>query len=518
MEKLLLLFLFATTHPFEIDQQIIKTPELLERIKRLEENPVNINIATKEELMLIPYIDNILAESIINYRKGKQFTDVSELLLINRITPFILDKIRPYITSRLEIPKILPLKGLKFLSRFERKITDSENKIYNRIKFPYKNLYFAGLFEKDYEDENYFDYYTASIHSPRNFVIGDYDLDIGMGLIFGKPDFFYAGSGIIPGEKGFSPHLSTYEENYQRGAVFEWKNIMLFGSYIKTNNQVEKLTGVSYKSKPLRFTGAFSSLNSENWNTLLSLYLDKELAGNLLRFEIASGGNKLSLIKKNTAYSVGIDNSRGLKAIYANVPSEIPTDWISPFSKNEELLYLHFEKKIIPSLSGVVYTELSRENSALSNFEKLLGIQLQWNPLRGLTVFGRLKTDGDKDGIRLDLTYKKARFNIRNRFEAVNTLNGSGYLAYTGVRYSANYIIEVRFILYETDNWDSRIYEYENDLPGTFTIKQLSGGGKRIYLLIAEKIFPFKAYLKWGVDFKDDIEHKVGLAILYEIL
>ncbi|MCK4572349.1 hypothetical protein KAT89_05465, partial [candidate division WOR-3 bacterium] len=171
-----------------------------------------------------------------------------------------------------------------------------------------------------------------------------------------------------------------------------------------------------------------------------------------------------------------------------------------------------------PSLSGVVYTELSRENSALSNFEKLLGIQLQWNPLRGLTVFSRLKTDGDKDGIRLDLTYKKARFNIRNRFEAVNTLNGSGYLAYTGVRYSANYIIEARFILYETDNWDSRIYEYENDLPGTFTIKQLSGGGKRIYLLIAEKIFPFKAYLKWGVDFKDDIEHKVGLAILYEIL
>ncbi len=95
MEKLLLLFIFATTHPFEIDQQIIKTPELLERIKRLEENPVNINIATKEELMLIPYIDNILAESIINYRKGKQFTDVSELLLIDRITPFILDKIRP---------------------------------------------------------------------------------------------------------------------------------------------------------------------------------------------------------------------------------------------------------------------------------------------------------------------------------------------------------------------------------------------------------------------------------------
>jgi len=513
MVKLLLLFFLANAEPFEIDAQISKTPELLERLERLEENPVNINKATKEELLLIPYIDEGLSERIIGYRKGRLFTHVSELLLIDRVTPFLLDRIRPYITVGLGRPKLVILKGTKFLSRFERKINDRESKIYNRIKIPFRNLCFGGLLEKDYEEGNYLDYYTASIYSPADFVIGDYDLDIGMGLIFGKPDFFYAGSGIVPGEKGFSPHLSTYEENYQRGAVFEWKNIMLFGSYIKTNNQEKKLIGASYKSKPFRITGAFSSLDSEDGNTLLSLYMDKELAGNLLRFEIASGGNKLSLFKENVAYSIGIDNSRGLKAIYANVPSEIPTDWISPFSKNEELLYLHFEKKIIPSLSGVVYTEFTRENSSLSDFDRLLGIQLQWNPFRGLKVFGRLKTKEDRDGIRLDLTYEKARFNIRNRFEVVNTLHGSGFLAYTGVRYSADYVIETRFILYETHSWYPRIYEYENDLPGTFTIKQLSGSGRRIYLLLAEKIFPVKVYLKWSIDFKDDIDHKIGLAI-----
>jgi hypothetical protein len=518
MEKLLLLFLLATIEPFEIDKEIVKTPELLERIRRLEENPININIATKEELMLIPYIDNILAEKIINYRKEKLFTSKSELLLIDRVNPFLLDRISPYVTVKLKIPKIVTLKGLEILSRYERKISDKENKIYNRIIIPYENIFMSGLFEKDYEDEDYFDYYSISIYEPGKFVVGDFDLDIGMGLIFGKPDFFYAGSGIIPGERGFSPHLSTYEENYLRGAAGGWKNLMLFGSYLQTNNDKEKLVGASYKFNPFRITAAYNSYNSENKNSLLSIYMDKELAGNLLRFEIASGGSKIPEIKENLAYSLGIDNGRGLKAIYANVPAQIPSSRISPFSKNEELIYFHYEKKIIPSLGGIMYTELSRRNTHLTDFERLFGIQLRWNPLRGISVYGRLKLDEDKDGIRLDLIYGKGYINIRNRFEAVNTKNGSGYLAYTGFRYSSKYIFEARFILYETDNWDSRIYEYENDLPGTFTIKQLNGSGRRIYIFLAEKILPFKLYFKWGIDFKDNIEHKVGLAVLYEIL
>lgn len=515
MVKLLLLFLLATTTPFEIDEEIIATPELLERLERLNEKPININKASKEELMLVPYIDNFLSEQIIETRKEKPFTNISELLLISRVTPLLLDRLKPYITVELERPKFVILKGTKFLSRFERKITNRADKVYNRIEFPYKNLYIGGLFEKDFEDENYFDYYAASIYSPGNFVIGDFDLDIGMGLIFGKPDFFYAGSGIIPGERGFSPHLSTYEENYQRGAVGKWRNITLFGSYIETHNSdKERLIGASYEYYPLRITGAFSSLEHENkGNALLSLYMDKELAGNLLRFEIATGGSDASLIRRNIAYSLGIDNGRGLKALYYNIPPEIPTERNSPFTKNEEELYLHFERKIIPSLSGVVYTELSRKNLPPSDFNRLIGLKLQWNPLKGLSIYGRLKTDESKDGLRLELIYKKSNFNIRNRFEVVNTASGNGYLVYTGFRYSSDYIMEVRFILYETDDWNSRIYEHENGLPWTFTIKQLNGSGRRIYLILAEKVFPLKAYLKWGIDFKDGINHRIGLAI-----
>lgn len=517
MVKLLLLFCLVGFEPFEIDEQIISTPELLERIQRLEENPININRATKQELMLIPYIDNLLSESIIDYREEKPFTNISELLLIERITPLLLDRIRPYITVEIKRPKVAILRGVKLLSRFERNVDDSQNKVYNRLEIPYKGVSISGVLEKDYEEDDYFDYYAGSIYSPGNFVIGDYDLDIGMGLIFSKPDFFYAGSGIIPGERGFSPHLSTYEENYQRGAALEWRNVTLFGSFIETSDYgEEKLIGASYKFHPFRITGAVGDYGIEDMSraTLLSLYMDKDLAGNLMRFEIATGGSVLQDMRENIAYSLGIDNGKGLKAIYASIPANIPTLRNSPFNKNEEALYLHFEKKIIPSVSTALYSELTRENSPLSEFERLIGFQMQWNPLKGLSLYGRLKTTEERDGLRLDLTYRKYNLNIRNRFEVVNTDGGSGFLAYTGIRYSADYILETRFIFYETNNWDSRIYEYENGLPGTFTIKQLSGSGRRIYLILAEKVLPLKGYLKWGMDFKDGVHHNIGLAVV----
>ncbi len=514
MAKLLLLFCLASIEPFEIDQEITTTPELLERLKRLEENPLNINTATKDELLLIPYINNHLAERVINYREKKPFSKLSELLLLPGINPFLFDRIKSFITVKEKRRKILMPKTIKLLSRFERNIAYSQNKLYNRIKIPYRNLYISSLVEKDYDEDDYFNYYAGSIYYPGKFVIGDYDLDIGMGLLFGKPDFFYAGSGIISGEKGFSPHLSTYEENYLRGIAGEWQRLLLFGSIIEMSDWgKEKLFGASYKASIGRFTGGISDLKEKDRIGLGSFYLDHELAGNLLRFEIASGGSNFQGLKDNLSYSVGIDNGRGLQTLYANIKDSLPTLRNSPFGKNEELLYLNFEKKLIPALSGAIYTELIRENSLLSDFQRKMGIQLDWRPLKGLSFYSRFRTAEGRDNVRLDITYRTNDLSTRTRFETVNTDNGSGFLTYTSFRYSANYILEVRFILYETNGWESRIYEYENGLPGTFTIKQLNGSGRRIYLIIGEKIFPLKGYLKWSFDFKDGISQKLGLAV-----
>jgi hypothetical protein len=45
----------------------------------------------------------------------------------------------------------------------------------------------------------------------------------------------------------------------------------------------------------------------------------------------------------------------------------------------------------------------------------------------------------------------------------------------------------LRHAVFNTDDWNSRIYAYENDLPGTFNIPALSGKGSRSCIMIAWK-------------------------------
>jgi len=512
MEKLLLLFCLISIEPFEIDQELTATPELLETIRRLKENPININTARKIELMLVPYLDNYLAERIINYRKEHPFAKKEELLLIEGMTPYLFDRIEKFITVK-EAKKRRKASGFDFLSRLEYKDNESQNKIYNRITIPYNGLLVNGLVEKDYDEEDYFDYYTASIYIPEKLLIGDYDLDLGMGIAFGKPGFFYRSAGIIPGEKGFSPHLSTYEENFFRGIVGEWKKFMFFGSYLEeTSWGEEKFLGASYKFSSIRLTGSFSESEKKGKYGLGSFYADKELAGNLFRFEIAGGGKNFRKTKNSLSYSMGIDNGKGLKAIYVNVKDSLPTLKNSPFYKNEECFYLSYMKKISPVLSAGIFTEFSRKISDMTPFERITEFHLGWNPVKNIQLQNRIKSQEGLTSGRLDLTHKVKNLTFKSRFEFVDCSEGSGFLAYTSFRYSKDYILEGRLVLYETDNWDSRIYAYENDLPGKFTIKQLYGSGRRFYIILGEKVLPFRIYLKWGVDFKENASHIVGIA------
>ena len=57
-----------------------------------------------------------------------------------------------------------------------------------------------------------------------------------------------------------------------------------------------------------------------------------------------------------------------------------------------------------------------------------------------------------------------------------------------------------RYCLFKTDNWDSRLYTYENDLLYSFSIPALSGEGSRSYLMIKWDVMKFAEFrIKYGV-------------------
>ncbi len=65
-----------------------------------------------------------------------------------------------------------------------------------------------------------------------------------------------------------------------------------------------------------------------------------------------------------------------------------------------------------------------------------------------------------------------------------------GFLFYQDIQHklSRSFTLEARLIFFHTDSYDSRVYEYENDLRGVFANLALYGKGRRWYLLMRWRV------------------------------
>ncbi len=96
-----------------------------------------------------------------------------------------------------------------------------------------------------------------------------------------------------------------------------------------------------------------------------------------------------------------------------------------------------------------------------------------------------------RQSLRLHAEYDaNRRLRLRARIEGVRFLDGSdeaqaGVLFYQDVRWQAlgPLRLDARLTLFDTDGFDARVYQFENDLTGVFAIPALSGRGARAYLL-----------------------------------
>jgi hypothetical protein len=93
---------------------------------------------------------------------------------------------------------------------------------------------------------------------------------------------------------------------------------------------------------------------------------------------------------------------------------------------------------------------------------------------------------------RLHLDYRLTRtLQLRNRVELLDqgmeSIHQSGYLIYQDVLYhnpDKPFGMTIRYALFDTDGYDSRLYAYENDLPGTYSVPAYYDRGSRFYVLI----------------------------------
>jgi hypothetical protein len=111
-------------------------------------------------------------------------------------------------------------------------------------------------------------------------------------------------------------------------------------------------------------------------------------------------------------------------------------------------------------------------------------------------------TRGLKGSVRYSIS-ENLSLGTRIDYKVVSPSGSSGMLILQDLNYSLWQIpvtIWLRYCLYNTNDWDSRIYTYENDLLYSFSIPALSGVGSRSYIMANWKISDFaELRVKYGI-------------------
>lgn len=85
----------------------------------------------------------------------------------------------------------------------------------------------------------------------------------------------------------------------------------------------------------------------------------------------------------------------------------------------------------------------------------------------------------------------------------------TGYLIYQDIFYKpgSSFSATLRYALFQTDSYDSRLYEYENDIPGSYSIPSFYDRGSRSYILLNYSVTKYvEMWLRYAQTFYDNKE------------
>jgi hypothetical protein len=217
-------------------------------------------------------------------------------------------------------------------------------------------------------------------------------------------------------------------------------------------------------------------------------------------------------------------------------------------TQNEEGIYIGFSTRIDAKTKCNFYFDIHRDlwrtylipvpvsgNDCLVQIERRFSTAISVlvrNRFRksqvtaeGTTAYGRtIDTIQDKwqDQHRIELRYRPSpSLRFKTRFEAIHLLYPKnqgeidcsehiekGFILFHDINIKTKFRFQVtaRWTTFDTDSYDSRIYAYENDLPGVLAIKPLYDQGIRWFLLLRwQPIRSCTISLKYSTTYHDGV-------------
>lgn len=587
----------------------IEDGQFYEIIEQLTSNPIDLNTATKFDLLKIPFLTTADVNLIISARKKRKgFKSLEELNSIKNLHPDLITIVKPFLTlsqvkeieSRTKRKKYAIQLRTRFISDLQDRAGFKENKFYgnklkayNRIKADLSNFRFGLLAEKDPGESSYYDHFAGFIqHGPienvEKIILGDFNYEFGQGLVAWSPYAFSKGvqtvSSPIKRNRNFYTNSSSEENKFFRGAAVSLKMDDLYLNTFYSYHDIDATLNDLEEVNNYYLTGYHRTelekskkhvLNEQNFGISLNYYFKDFINIGFLHFinnydKPFTNTDETSLSGKNFSFSsIGYNfiygnlsiigetayNSKSFASInnfsfsvtknidvlisYRNYSANYFNTYANGFgessnTQNEIGYYLgtsinsvygklNFYYDIFRAPSASFNSDFpSTGNDFLLNFNSNIFQNAEFNfklkrEQKEITSINELNYEVDnqiKSNYRIELIYKLSKSVMgKTRFEYVNYSLGknyeNGFLTYQEIKYVFVDKISLvgRIILFDTKSYNTRLYEFENDLRGVMTNLPMFGEGFRWYVLLKYKIInDLNLFIKYSETFKPNVE------------
>lgn len=215
---------------FSVEEETYHANELSDILQKLKKNPLDINSASKNELLQLPWLAEDEIDLIILRRKKQPFCSPNQLAEIG-IDAITISDIQDYIKYSAQ-RKIAIKNQLRLEFNEAKENMTSAAKYYQRTKLQYGKFNTGFLSQKDEGETDIFDFYSYYLQYQnnsflQNIILGKYRISFGQGLVFapklGMSKSAAATSVPIKRYNAIKPYTSSYEIWDLQGSAAELK-------------------------------------------------------------------------------------------------------------------------------------------------------------------------------------------------------------------------------------------------------------------------------------------------------
>ena len=590
--------------------------QFLENLENWRNRPLNLNTASREELVSMHLLNNLQIENFLTYRSqmgaflneyelqaipGWELTDIRRMLNFSRINSSIETRNADILQGFVEgTNEVLFRWGAPRPPNYPA--GDVEGRPYNwafRYRHTYDNrLRFGFTAENDPgealfygSNKHGFDFYSAHLYVQnlnsvvKTVALGDYSARFGQGVLlqtgfwpgksaetsavtrggrkinaygaFGEAFFFRGAATTIAlskhvevtalySDRRRDGNVVVPDTTDQEGAEIEFTSLQTSGLH-RTNAEIsdekklrEQVAGLSaeyaWKSGQITANGLYITYDKA-WSPQPAAYRKyifqgKSITGasidynwkyrNWLLFgETARSDNGGMAAVNGLLFSP--DQHITLTTVHRALGKDYQSIYGAPFAEvsrasNEQGLYLGADIRYIRRWQINVYADVWKHPwlrfgvSAPSRGREFLA-RVIWTKSKTFSAYALWQAetkerDSDVEGIsglvenrrdrlRLHAAYKiSPAVELRSRIEWTiysiqNSGTSNGFIAYQEAAIkplSFPLTATVRYAVYDTDNFDTRVFAFETDLFSAISIPALSGRGSRAYLNLAWRV------------------------------